>query len=72
MKILHHYNNDHLPNSAEIIVPYIMELLSPKSVVDVGCGVGQWLSIFKKYEVNKVVGIDGGACPQRNATFERW
>lgn len=45
--------------SAEIIVPILMELVHPKSVVDVGCGTGSWLSVFKKFEVEKVIGLDG-------------
>ena len=48
MKVLHNYNNHHNTQSADIIVPYIIELLNPKSVVDVGCGLGQWLYVFKK------------------------
>jgi SAM-dependent methyltransferase len=36
-----------------------MELLEPKSVVDVGCGHGIWLSVFKQLGVADVLGIDG-------------
>ncbi|HCY35679.1 MAG: hypothetical protein DKM50_06790 [Candidatus Margulisiibacteriota bacterium] len=64
MKVYHHYNNDHLPNSAEIIVPYIMELLSPTSVIDIGCGLGQWLYVFKQNGVNKILGVDGKHVPK--------
>jgi len=45
--------------SAEIIVPIVMDFISPKSVVDVGCGVGTWLESFTKKGVNDVLGIDG-------------
>jgi SAM-dependent methyltransferase len=40
------------------IVPFVMELINPKSVVDVGCGLGAWLSIFKKFGVEEILGID--------------
>lgn len=45
--------------SAKEIVPVVMNLLSPKSVVDVGCGLGNFLSEFSKQGVKKVLGIDG-------------
>ncbi len=35
-------------NSAKIIVPIVMDIVKPKSVIDVGCGVGTWLSVFKQ------------------------
>lgn len=46
--------------SAEIIVPLIMDLIKPKSVVDVGCGLGTWLSAFHDQGVCQILGIDGG------------
>lgn len=45
--------------SAQNVVPYIKEMINPKSVVDVGCGVGTWLSVFKSCGVNQIQGIDG-------------
>src|SRR5262245_16402412 len=45
--------------SAEQIVPLIMHLVAPKSVVDVGCGQGTWLSVFKRHGATDVLGIDG-------------
>jgi len=45
--------------SAKEVVPIIIELFHPKSVIDVGCGTGAWLSTFKEYGVNDVLGIDG-------------
>ena len=51
-----------MPNSrrsAEEIVPLILELLQPRNVVDVGCGVGTWLSVFKEHGIEDVFGVDG-------------
>jgi len=45
--------------SAEVIVPIVMEFVSPKSVADVGCGVGTWLSVFQEKGVTDIKGIDG-------------
>jgi SAM-dependent methyltransferase len=35
-----------------------MQLVSPRSVVDVGCGNGAWLAEFLTYGVQKVLGVD--------------
>ena len=45
--------------SAEVVVPIVLELLKPKSVIDVGCGDGTWLSVFREMGVNDVYGLDG-------------
>ena len=45
--------------SAQEIVPLVMELVAPRSVVDVGCGLGTWLAVFRTHGVEDVVGVDG-------------
>jgi SAM-dependent methyltransferase len=45
--------------SAEVIVPLVLKLLPVRTVVDVGCGDGSWLSVFRKLGVDDVLGIDG-------------
>ncbi len=45
--------------SAEIVVPLVLDLLGAKSVVDVGCGAGTWLSIYRKNGIEDILGIDG-------------
>lgn len=45
--------------SAGVIVPMLMELFNPRSVVDVGCGEGLWLSAFQQCGVHDLSGIDG-------------
>jgi len=45
--------------SARAIVPMVTNLINPKSVVDVGCGQGVWLSVFKEEGISDLVGIDG-------------
>ena len=36
-----------------------MELVRPESVIDVGCGVGAWLSVFEECGLKDFYGIDG-------------
>ena len=45
--------------SAKHIVPIVLELIHPKSVVDVGCGTGEFLYTFKEHGVGDILGIDG-------------
>ena len=45
--------------SAQEIVPLVMRLVGPQSVLDVGCGVGTWLSVFGEAGVGEVLGVDG-------------
>jgi len=52
-------NNATSSKSAEIIVPLIIDLVSPHSVIDIGCGTGTWLSVFKAHNVDEITGVDG-------------
>src|SRR3972149_10729309 len=45
--------------SAKKIIPLVLELTQPGSVIDVGCGVGVWLSVFREYGIEDFLGIDG-------------
>lgn len=45
--------------SASAIVPILRDLLSPQSVIDVGCGQGAWLSVIKAAGIEDVYGVDG-------------
>src|SRR3989442_1063339 len=45
--------------SAEVIVPIIEQLVAPRSVVDVGCGVGTWLGEWTRRGIADVLGVDG-------------
>ncbi len=49
--------------SAEIVVPMILELLAPRSAVDIGCGTGGWLAEFRARGVDDVLGLDGSWVP---------
>jgi hypothetical protein len=61
-KELHHYNDTHHGlDSASIIVDYLGSSLGikPASVIDVGCGLAQWLKVFEDACHSEVLGIDG-------------
>jgi SAM-dependent methyltransferase len=45
--------------SARIVVPALISLLRPRSVIDVGCGSGAWLSAFRENGVEQILGLDG-------------
>ena len=51
-------------DSAQEIVPIIIDLINPMSVLDVGCGVGTWLAEFRKMGIEDIVGVDGGYIDQ--------
>jgi SAM-dependent methyltransferase len=46
-------------SSAKTIVPIILDLVQVRSVIDVGCGTGEWLSEFQKHGIEDVWGVDG-------------
>jgi SAM-dependent methyltransferase len=45
--------------SAKEVLPVIEELLHPKRIVDVGCGVGTWLRVWQELGASCIVGVDG-------------
>lgn len=46
--------------SAKKILPIVQSLFNPLSVLDVGCGVGYWLEVWKRdLKVEDVLGIEG-------------
>jgi SAM-dependent methyltransferase len=45
--------------SAMRMLPHVLQLLSPRSIVDVGCGVGTWLAAARELGVPDVFGVDG-------------
>ena len=45
--------------SARVVVPLVMDLLRPGSVLDIGCGQGAWLRVFQDQGAKTVFGLDG-------------
>jgi SAM-dependent methyltransferase len=46
-------------SSAREVIPIILDLIKPKSVIDVGCGVGTWLTVFRELGIEDFMGVDG-------------
>lgn len=45
--------------SADLVVPIIIDLFKPESVADIGCGLGTWLSAYQANGVRDILGVDG-------------
>jgi SAM-dependent methyltransferase len=58
-------------SSAAAIVPLVMELVAPRSVVDLGCGVGGWLAAFAEHGVDDYLGVDGEWVPPDSLEIPR-
>lgn len=52
--------------SAAQILPLVFDLIHPKSVLDLGCGVGTWLKACLESGVSDVVGVDGPYVDPKN------
>ena len=50
---------DGADKSAREVVPLLIQLFQPKSIVDIGCGIGTWLSVFKEHGIDDFLGVDG-------------
>lgn len=57
-------------SSAGIVVPMVLNDLSPRSVVDFGCGEGHWLSSFAERGVQEILGYDGPHVDQSRLRIE--
>lgn len=54
-----HSKNHHTTSAAEVILPHLLSLYSPRSILDVGCGKGTWLQVASKLGAPDLLGIDG-------------
>jgi hypothetical protein len=44
--------------SANVVAPLVNDLLAPRSVCDIGCGVAAWLRAWRDV-VEDICGVDG-------------
>jgi SAM-dependent methyltransferase len=44
--------------SARAVVPIILSLTNARSVIDLGCGPGNWLATLREHGVSDMVGVD--------------
>lgn len=45
--------------SSALILPHLFKIVKPNTILDIGCGIGTWLSMAKKFGVKNVLGVDG-------------
>jgi|SRR5579864_582285 len=45
--------------SARQVMPIVLDLLRPKSIIDIGCGAGYWLAAAMDLGVTDVLGVEG-------------
>ena len=44
--------------AAAHVVPVVLRYVQPRSVVDLGCGIGEWLQAFRQHGVEDYLGVD--------------
>ena len=64
-------NRDRAHGSASVIVPIVLEFLQPRTVIDVGCGLGSWLVVFRDHGVEDLFGVDGTWVRQEDLEIPR-
>jgi SAM-dependent methyltransferase len=50
---------DESRRAAREVIPVLFAMFRPTSVIDVGCGVGTWLTVFNELGVDDFQGVDG-------------
>ena len=50
--------------AAKHVLPIVLNLIRPKSIIDVGCGLGTWLSVCIEQGIQDVTGVDGDYVPK--------
>ncbi len=56
-----HTEEWHTHDAGNEIIPFIMKNMRPETVIDVGCGIGTFTSVFKKHGA-KILAVDGPWC----------
>lgn len=57
--------------SANRIIDLVNDWVAPKSVIDVGCGVGTWLKVFQEKGIEKIFGVEGQWVDESNLVIEQ-
>jgi len=69
MKKSYSYDGQVVSKGLEIMVTDILSFVYPRHIIDVGCGIGCWLSVFKKHGVDGV-GLDGSWVPKERLLID--
>ena len=61
-----HYSDDFyrrlqrgVNESANVLLPMVLDLVRPRSIIDVGCGQGVWLDVCQQLGIETIFGVDG-------------
>lgn len=54
-----HRESTHNMTAPRAIMPYVLALLKPASILDVGCGLATWLAAAQEAGIDDLTGIDG-------------
>ena len=54
-----HSANQHTLDSPRKVIPVLFEQRRPKSLLDVGCGTGTWLTVARTLGIEDILGVDG-------------
>ena len=57
--------------ASDVIVPMVIDLVRPGTVIDIGCGAGAWLATFKACGVTDVLGVDDLRGDRRTMLVDR-
>lgn len=49
----------HNSNAAREVLPVLFKVYKPQSIIDIGCGLANWIQVAKEFGVEKVLGVDG-------------
>lgn len=72
MEVLYsHDKKVHNTTAPREVVPLVIDLVAPRSVIDVGCGLGTWLVVFEEEGITDIVGIDGEYVPHAQLSIAR-
>lgn len=57
--LFYRYQREGSLRSARVVLPVIVHSCKAKSLLDIGCGAGAWLSVAASLGLNDIAGVDG-------------
>lgn len=77
MTNLYQYNDDFFAyqqvgslSSAKFVVPFLLQQIKARSVLDVGCGAGAWVATYLESGMTDVLGVDGDYINRNRLLFD--
>jgi SAM-dependent methyltransferase len=67
----HHFYNLHSLAGAKAALPYVLGDRCPRSLLDVGCGIGTWVRAAMEYGIGDVCGVDGVDIAEQDLLFPK-